>query len=254
MKVFSVMALFALLLAPPARAQEMAVVEIHRRMTDLSGTLSGSDEVALEQKLARFEQETSNQIVVLMVGSVGGGSIEDYSLRVAEKNKLGKKGRDNGVLILIAKEDRKIRFEVGYGLEGALPDATVDQIIRHIIAPRFREGDYAGGIDEGVDAVIAATKGEFTGTGGKGGIFKNPSVLGVIIAFLVFFLGPFTRILSGGRRYQIGSRGWRSSGPWFGGFGGGGGSGGGFSGFGGGGGGFSGGGGSFGGGGATGSW
>jgi len=230
-----------------AQQDNPQVPELHQRVTDATGTLSHNEVANLESSLAEFERTTSNQIVVLMVPSLSGESVEEYSLRVAEKNKVGKKGRDNGVLLLIAKNDRKMRIEVGYGLEGVLPDAICDQIIRHVIVPRFRDGDFFGGIEAGVGAIESATKGEFKGEPED----ELPANLIPVLLVGGFFLFGLLRMFAFSRRgYHIGSRGYRSSGVWFGGFGGGGsGSGGGF-----GGGGFSGGGGSFGGGGASGSW
>ncbi len=236
-----------------AASQTLQVPEIHRRVTDLTGTLSGQETSGLEDELALFERETSNQIVVLIVPSLGDESIEDYSMAVAEKNKIGKKGRDNGVFVLIAKDDRKIRIEVGYGLEGVLPDAIADQIIRHVIGPKFREGDFAGGLSDGIHAIMAATKGEFKGEpdGDDGSRGLSPLVI-----FLLFgMVGLISRLLRGSRRHYLGPGGFASRGGWWwGGFGGGGFGGGGFGGGGFGGGGFSGGGGGFGGGGASGSW
>jgi uncharacterized protein len=234
---------------------QQALPEFHRRVNDLSGTLSVDETRDLETKLAQFEQETSNQIVILLVQSLEGQSLEDYSIRVAEKNKFGKKERNNGVLVVVAKDEHGIRIEVGYGLEGALTDALSSQIIRNIIGPKFRQGDYAGGLNDGVEAIIAVTKGEFKGDGGKqrsGRRGFNPIAIFILFIILNFFF----RIFMTGRRHIVGSKGYSSNYPWWwGGFGGGG-SGGGFGGggFGGGGGGFSGGGGSFGGGGASGSW
>lgn len=231
----------------PAQHNEIPLPEIHRRVTDLTGTLPDDGIRRLESALERFERETSNQIAVLMIPSLNGESIEDYSMRVAEKNKFGKRGRDNGILVLIVKEDHRMRIEVGYGLEGVLTDALCDQIIRRVMAPKFRDGDYAGGIEAGVDAIMFATKGEFKGEPRGNGDLRRFTPILLLLVFLFF---AFMNRLLGGRRHYVGSRGYYS-GPWFGGFGGGGFSGGGF---GGGGGGFSGGGGSFGGGGASGSW
>ena len=234
-----------------SQQNDNSIPTISQRVTDGSSSLSSDEINSLNKLLFDFEQETSNQIVVLMIQSLDGMSLEDFTLRVCEKNKIGKKGRDNGVLLTIAKDDRKIRIDAGYGLEGALPDAISDQIIRKIIAPRFRQGDYYNGIKDGIEAIILATKGEFKGEPKRNS--KNVYSLGTVIIILLFmFLGG---IMGGGRRRYIGSRGSFSSFPWWwGGFGGGGGfssgsfgGGGGFSGF-------SGGGGSFGGGGASGSW
>ena len=131
------------------------------RVTDKTGTLSGGEIAALEQKLATFERETTNQIAVLLIPSLAGDSLEDYSIRLAEKWKIGQKGKNNGAILLVVKNDRKLRIEVGYGLEGALPDALAGSIIRNEIAPRFKEGQFYGGIDAGVTAIMAATKGEY---------------------------------------------------------------------------------------------
>lgn len=130
--------------------------------TDKTGTLSSSQMKSLEDKLSAFEKETSNQVVVWMVPSLDGGSLEDKSYEIAEQNGIGQKGKDNGVLLFIAKNDRKLRIEVGYGLEGALPDALCDQIIRKEITPEFKKGKFYEGINAGVDAIIKATKGEYT--------------------------------------------------------------------------------------------
>jgi uncharacterized protein len=130
--------------------------------TDKTGTLSTSQMKLLDDKLSAFEKETSNQVVVWMVPSLDGGSLEDKSYEIAEQNGIGQKGKDNGVLLFIAKNDRKLRIEVGYGLEGALPDALCDQIIRKEITPEFKKGKFYEGINAGVDAIIKATKGEYT--------------------------------------------------------------------------------------------
>lgn len=236
-------------------AQQTELPEFHQRVIDQTGTLSRDEVQTLESKLASFERETSNQVVVLMISSLQGESIEDYSLRVAEKNKFGKKERNNGVLLIIAKDDRKLRIEVGYGLEGALTDALSSQIIRHEITPQFRSGDYYAGITAGVDGIISATKGEYKGDeedrSARGKAISLFGKLAPVIILFLFF--GFIRAMSA--RHYIGRRGYSRS-PWFwGGFGGGGFGGGGFGGGGfGGGGGFSGGGGSFGGGGSSGSW
>jgi uncharacterized protein len=241
-----ILSLFAV--SSTALADEITVPVLNRRVNDLTGTLNSEETRSLEETLAQFEKQTSNQIVVLMIPSTLGESFEDYSLRVAEKNKLGKKGRDNGVLLIIAKDDKKIRIEVGYGLEGSLTDATSDQIIRNVIIPKFRQSDFYGGISDGVEAICLTIKGEYQGDENNRGI-KNYVPLLFILFILVF--GFLPRIFGSGRRHYVGSSGYYSRGPWLGGgmggFGGGGFSGGSF-------GGFSGGGGSFGGGGASGSW
>ena len=124
------------------------------RVTDLTHTLAPGEVATLEAKLAEWEARTSAQLVVLLVPTTLPEPIEGYSLRVAEKWKIGRKGQDNGALFLIAKDDRKMRIEVGYGLEGVLPDVTANRIIREDVAPAFREGRFAAGINAGVDRII----------------------------------------------------------------------------------------------------
>jgi uncharacterized protein len=200
--------------------------------------------------LARFEDTTSTQIAILIIPTLGGEDLFDYSLRVAEKNKIGRQGRNNGVLFVVVVNGRKLRIQVGYGLEGALPDALCDQILRNEVRPLFRSGDYYGGITAGIETIIRATKGEYKAekkndNRGSGWL---PLLVVLFIGFI--FISSLISRIRGGGWYSGGSRGWNSGGGWFGGSGGGGGwSGGGF-----GGGGWSGGGGSFGGGGASGSW
>jgi uncharacterized protein len=124
------------------------------RVTDLTQTLSAGEQQALEAKLAAFEQKTGAQFVVLLVPTTQPEPIETYSIRVAEAWKIGRKGQDNGIVFLIAKNDRKLRFEVGYGLEGLLTDVTARRIIGDTVAPFFRQGQFAAGINAGVDRVI----------------------------------------------------------------------------------------------------
>ena len=125
------------------------------RVIDLTQTLAPAEAAALEAKLADWEARTSNQLAVLIVPTTQPEPIESYSLRVAEKWKIGRKGQDNGALFLVAKNDRKMRIEVGYGLEGVLTDVTARRIIAENVAPAFREGRFAAGIDSGVDRIIA---------------------------------------------------------------------------------------------------
>lgn len=134
---------------------------LNARVTDLTKTLSAPDQQALEQKLAAWERDTGNQMAVLIVPSTKPEPIEAYSIRVAEAWKIGRKGQDNGVLFLIAKDDRKLRLEVGYGLEGVLTDATSRRIIAETVTPFFRQNQFAAGINAGVERVISVVgKGE----------------------------------------------------------------------------------------------
>lgn len=144
-----------------AGAQELQPVPLlQARITDLTGTLTAEQQSTLETKLAAFEREKGSQIAVLIVPTTKPEAIEQYSIRAAEQWKLGRKGVDDGVLLLIAKQDRKLRMEVGYGLEGALNDATAKRIIAEMITPRFKEGHFYEGIEAGLERVIAVVGGE----------------------------------------------------------------------------------------------
>ena len=128
-------------------------------VNDDANLLTESTQQELEGRLSDHEARTTNQVTVLTVESLEGESIEDFSLRVAEPLKIGQEGKDNGVLLLVARDDRKIRIEVGYGLEPYLSDAYASRIIREVIAPRFRDGNYNAGIAEGVNAILEKVEG-----------------------------------------------------------------------------------------------
>ncbi len=150
-------------LAAPAIAQPAgpaAVPALQARVTDTTSTLDASRRQALEQRLAAFEQRKGAQIAVLVVPSTAPDTIEQYATRVFDQWKLGRKGTDDGVLLVVAKNDRAVRIEVGYGLEGAIPDAMASRIIREQIVPAFQAGDYAGGIEAGVGAIEKLVDGE----------------------------------------------------------------------------------------------
>lgn len=144
-----------------ARADEQqAIPWLAARVTDLTSTLDVEQRRRLDARLAAFENAKGSQIAVLIVPTVQPESIEQYALRVVESWKLGRRGVDDGALLLIAKDDRKLRIEVGYGLEGALNDATAKRIISETIGPRFKKGDFYGGIDAGVTAMMQVITGE----------------------------------------------------------------------------------------------
>ena len=148
-----------LALAFPAFA-DVAVPELTGRVVDQTGTLSSSDVAALSQKLQDFESRKGSQIAVLIVPTTQPETIEQFSIRVAEAWKIGRKKVDDGAILVVAKNDRHLRIEVGYGLEGALTDVTSRRIIDEIITPKFRTGDFAGGISDGVDRMIRVIDGE----------------------------------------------------------------------------------------------
>ncbi len=222
--------------------------ELKQRVNDFTNTLSFQEWQEIDRLLKSYEDTTSTQIVVLMVNSLEGESIEEYANKTFALNKIGQVKKDNGVLPVIAKQDRKIKSEVGYGLEGALTDAISSQIIRQEILPHFKADNYFGGIITGVDAIIRTTRGEYqTDSRGK----KAPAVsLGLVFLIMMFGIFVLFPMLASRRRSVLGSGGH----SYYSGWGYGGGSSGGFSGGGFGGGGFSGGGGMSGGGGASGSW
>lgn len=152
-------ALLFLLLALAAWAQ-VAVPPLKSPVTDLTGTLTREQLASLEQMLHSFEARKGSQIAVLMVPSTAPEPVEQYALRVAEQWKIGRSKIDDGAILVVAKDDRALRIEVGYGLEGALNDATASRIIREVIVPRFRQNDFYGGINAGVDRMIRVIDGE----------------------------------------------------------------------------------------------
>jgi uncharacterized protein len=236
----------AALVGSAALAQP-AIPDLKSRVTDEAGLLPGPRKSELESKLLSYEKATGHQFALLTIPSLEGESIEDFSLKVAEKWKLGDKKRDDGLLMIIAQAERKVRIEVGYGLEGAVPDAIAARVIRETIVPAFRAGDFDGGIERAFEMLMKAAAGESLGPPQKPAREKGlPRFLPflVMLIFLIFLAGG--RGGGGMSGFLIGSMmgsalgGRRSGGRGFGGgFGGGG---------------FGGGGGGFGGGGASGGW
>ena len=139
---------------------QIAVPPLTGRVTDQTATLTAEQKAALEQTLQAFETRKGSQVAVLMVSTTAPEMIEQYALRVAEQWKLGRKKVDDGAILVVAKTDRALRIEVGYGLEGALNDATSKRIVSEIITPRFKQGDFHGGIAAGVDQIIRVIDGE----------------------------------------------------------------------------------------------
>jgi uncharacterized protein len=232
-----------------------------RFVTDETRTLSAATVNQLNARLEQYERDSSNQILVAMFARMEtDSSVEDYTVRVAESWHVGQKGKSNGAVLFVFKQDRQIYIQVGYGLEPTLTDAISHDIVENVLKPRFRAGDFDGGVSTAVDAMIAATRGEYKGTGrtraeSRGENGPAPVVIGFSL-ILVFF--TVVRAIRGASRapFIIGSPRRRGPNVWWDNSGSGGGwssGGGGWSG-GGGGGGFSGGGGSFGGGGAGGKW
>jgi len=250
-----------LILAGAAVAQtgRLSFPALTGRVVDAANILKPEDRAALEQKLKAHEDKTTDQVVVATVPSLGGTSPEDYANRLFREWRLGQKEKNNGILVLVAPNDRKVRIEVGYGLEGGLTDALSKVIVATVIAPKFKQNDYAGGLNAGVDAILSILTGDAEEWQRRAKVREDEShaidPLIVIIVFVILFL-LLARLMRGGggpSRYHR-TRGGQwiavpapTGGGWGGGFSGGDG---GWSG----GGGFSGGGGSSGGGGASGSW
>ena len=151
--------LFALLLGSGFSNAQVVVPPI-ARVVDQTGTLTAEQSAALERMLEQFEARKGSQIAVVLIRTTAGEPIEQYALRIGEQWKLGRKGIDDGALLVVAKDDRAVRIEVGYGLEGALNDATAKRIVSDLIVPRFREGDFFGGVSAGVDRMIRVIDGE----------------------------------------------------------------------------------------------
>ena len=260
-------------------ANEVALPPLTERVTDLTGTLSAEDKASLTASLAALDKDKGAQVVIVMLPTTQPEAIEQYSIRLAEAWKIGRKGIDDGVIILVAKDDRKMRIEVGYGLEGAIPDAIAKRIIAEQMAPRFREGDFAGGLRASVETLAKVIRGEALPAPAEpaarpssdpgdtltfllialfmGGIIRSMfGLLGSVAvsgvagwlawtAFASLGIAGIVAVLAFALSFiRLGRGGWQSGGGFPGGFGGGSSAGGGFSG----------GGGGFGGGGASGNW
>lgn len=184
--------LLLVLFSTLASAQELvSVPPLKSRVTDLTATLSAEQSAQLEQQLAAFEAARGSQIAILVVPTTQPEAIEQYSIRVAEAWKIGRKNHDDGVLIVVAKNDRKLRIDVGYGLEGAIPDAIAKRIVAEIISPHFKQGDFAGGLEAGVAQVQKLIEGEQLPAperqaerGGAEGKFEQLLTLGLLIAIV----------------------------------------------------------------------
>jgi uncharacterized protein len=139
---------------------QVTVPELSHRVTDLTATLGAEQIAALEQQLAAFEAEKGSQIAVVIVPTLEGEDIAQFGIRVAERWKIGREKFDDGVILIVAKDDRKLRLEVGYGLEGAIPDAIARRVIAETITPYFRHGDFYRGIEAGVQQLMRLIEGE----------------------------------------------------------------------------------------------
>jgi len=195
--------LFAVWVALSAHAAEgdfQPVPPLKNRVTDLTATLSSADEARIEARLREFETQKGTQIAVLIVGTTLPEPAFDYSMRVVDAWKLGRKDIDDGVLFLVAKNDRKLEIRSGRGVQGTLTDAMSKRIISEIVAPKFRSGDFAGGIEQGVEKIIAVLDGEALPPPAKKRVAVQSAgydTFFYIALFAAFLVGPLLRALLG---------------------------------------------------------
>jgi uncharacterized protein len=211
-KLTVAIACFLLIVGAESLKAQREIPTLQQRVTDFTNTLTYNDWKALESRLKAFEDSTSTQIAILLINSLEGEDLFDYSMRVFDLNKIGAKSKNNGVLLLVVKGERLIRITVGYGLEGVLTDALTTQIMDREIKPYFKAENFYAGLTSGASAIMAATAGEYK-VDERG---KNAPLV-TIIAVLVFFgvIGAFViPALAGRRRYEIGSRGSRYVSGW----------------------------------------
>jgi uncharacterized protein len=176
---------------PPAHAGLIEVPALKARVTDLTGTLEERQREQLEWQLAGLEQRKGAQLAVLLIPTCGEEGIERFAVRAFREWKLGRRGIDDGVLLLIAKDDHAVRIEVGYGLEGAISDVLASRIIGEQIVPRFRSGDFAGGVQAGVDSLVRLVEGEaLPAPAPEAASGSTVSLLGTLLFFGQFFLVP----------------------------------------------------------------
>ncbi len=241
----SILCVLALSIANSLLAQ-IAVPKLEGRVNDLAGLLAPSSRIELERKLGDYERRTGHQFALLTVASLEGEPIEDFSIRVVESWQLGRSDADDGLLLAISQGDRKMRIEVGYGLEGSITDALSARVIRQVLVPAFRSGRFDAGVDEAMDLLMRAGAGESVALPARGASGRTRQIPSWLFYLAVGAFILLARLMNGpgggaGLRRR-GGLGYYGGGPFGGGFGGGGG------------GGFGGGGGGFGGGGSSGSW
>jgi uncharacterized protein len=239
----------ALVICAARAAWALDVPPLEGRVNDRASVMSAEERTVLDGRLRAFEEKSGRQFAVLTIPTLAGDDLEGFSIRVVEEWKLGRKGQDNGLLLLVVSADRKVRIEVGYGLEGQITDALSSRVIREVIAPEFRKNRYGPGIAQAMDALMRAAAGEtalpeLKESAGRSSIAATLPILFFFIPiFVLVALSALIRAVSRGGRRGIGTAAafWAATSGWSSGGGGDGG-------------GFSGGGGDFGGGGASGGW
>ena len=202
-----------------AATADVAVPQLTGRVVDQTGTLSSGDIASLNQKLRDFENRKGSQVAVLIVPTTQPETIEQFSLRVAEAWKIGRKKIDDGAILVVAKNDRHLRIEVGYGLEGALTDVTSRRIIDEVITPKFRTGDFAGGIADGADRIIRVIDGEPLPAPARSTSFSSDlSDFGPVVPFALFaslFVGGILRTMFGRLLGSVATGGVLAAIAWF---------------------------------------
>jgi uncharacterized protein len=202
-----------------AAAADVAVPQLTGRVVDQTGTLSSGDIASLNQKLRDFENRKGSQVAVLIVPTTQPETIEQFSIRVAEAWKIGRKKIDDGAILVIAKNDRHLRIEVGYGLEGALTDVTSRRIIDEVITPKFRTGDFAGGIADGADRIIRVIDGEPLPAPARSTSYSSDlSDFGPVVPFALFaslFVGGILRTMFGRLLGSVATGGVLAAIAWF---------------------------------------
>lgn len=196
-RLIAVTLALALCLALPVWAQSVAIPKLDNWLVDTTGTFNDAQKAALTAKLQAFEQSKGAQIFVLLVPTTGEDGIDQYARRVYDQWQLGRKKIDDGVLLVVAKDDRRVRIEVGYGLEGAVTDLQAGRIIREFITPYFKQGDYVGGINEGVNKIMTLVEGEALPPPAKQPDADEQDSIGLLLplAFFAFALPPLASAL-----------------------------------------------------------
>jgi uncharacterized protein len=192
-----------LLVITAAAAYALEVPALKGRVNDYGDMISPEAEKTIDRKLEAFEASDSTQVVILTVNSLEGDAMEDFTIRVAEKWKIGQAKKDNGVILFASKNDRRMRIEVGPGLEGVLTDLLAGRILDNVIRPKFKAGDFNGGFNDGIDAIISACRGEFKNDSrSKASHDEGPSgnfitILFIGFYFLIVIISKFSKILGG---------------------------------------------------------
>ena len=202
---------------PQLTQAQQAVPTLSARVIDQTGTLSSSEVASLDQVLSAFEKKKGSQLAVLIVKTTAPESIEQYGIRVADQWKLGRKKIDDGAILIIAKADRTLRIEVGYGLEGVLTDATSKRIIDDIIVPRFKQQDFYGGVVAGVQAIIAVVDGEPLPLPAKNDQFAEDDVFQLlpVVFIAALILGGIMRAILGRMKGALVTGGFIAVMAWF---------------------------------------